>query len=343
MAERTMAANAAGEGAPHVPVLIDEVMEHLAPATGEIIIDGTFGAGGYTTRILDAGASVLAIDRDPSAIAAGKGLVATSDGRLTLIEGRFSDLDRLAAAHGHETVDGVVLDVGVSSMQLDQADRGFSFRQDGPLDMRMGAQGPDAADVVNTMEAANLARVIAVLGEERRARAVAAAIVRARAKGPITRTADLADIVVGAVGRRKPGEIHPATRTFQALRIFINRELDELADALAASERALAPGGRLVVVAFHSLEDRIVKRFLADRSALRSGGSRHLPEVATAPATFDLLTRHAVVPGAGELAANPRARSARLRAGRRTDAPRRALDKSAIGVVSTPDLPAGRA
>ncbi|WP_421722835.1 16S rRNA (cytosine(1402)-N(4))-methyltransferase RsmH [Bauldia sp.] len=329
----------AGGPARHVPVLLDEVMETLAPDAGEVIIDGTFGAGGYTRRILETGADVLAIDRDPRAIVRGRPLAETYGNRLTLIEGRFADLDRLAVAYGHERVNGVVLDVGVSSMQLDEADRGFAFRLDGPLDMRMGDTGATAADVVNGMEPRDLARVITVLGEERRARAVVAAIGRARAKGAITRTADLADIVAGAVGRGKPGDIHPATRTFQALRIFVNRELDELAEALAASERVLSTGGRLVVVAFHSLEDRIVKRFLAERSATRSGGSRHTPETTVAPPTFELLTRQAVMPGAAEIEANPRARSARLRAGRRTAAPPRDLDKAAIGVPTVPDWP----
>jgi 16S rRNA (cytosine1402-N4)-methyltransferase len=332
-----------GGPARHVPVLIDEVMDYLAPAAGGTFIDGTFGAGGYTRRILDTGAAVVAIDRDRHALEAGRPLVEASDGRLTLVEGRFSDLDRLAAAHGHETVDGVVLDIGVSSMQLDDAHRGFSFRNDGPLDMRMGAEGPTAADVVNTMEPRDLARVIAVLGEERKARAVVAAIARARAGHELTSTAELAEIVSRAVGRRKFGEIHPATRTFQALRIFVNRELDELAGALAASERVLAEGGRLVVVAFHSLEDRIVKRFLAERSAVRGGGSRHMPEAEPEPATFELLTRGAVGPGEAETATNPRARSARLRAARRTAAPARILDTGAIGVPDLPAFPTGRA
>ncbi|SDB39573.1 16S rRNA (cytosine(1402)-N(4))-methyltransferase RsmH [Bauldia litoralis] len=331
-----------GGAAPHVPVLIEEVIEHLAPMAGETFIDGTFGAGGYTGRILDTGASVIAIDRDPTALEAGQSMVAASDGRLTLVEGRFSDLDQLAADQGHEKVDGVVLDVGVSSMQLDRAERGFSFRQDGPLDMRMGGDGPTASDVVNTMEPRDLARVIAVLGEERKARLVVAAIMRARADRAITTTGELAEIVSRAIGRQKFGEIHPATRTFQALRIFVNRELDELADALAASERVLAEGGRLVVVAFHSLEDRIVKRFLADRSAERAGGSRHMPEAQLEPPTFTLLTRGTVSPGEAEVDSNPRARSARLRAARRTAAPSRALDKTAIGVPDLPSFSIGR-
>jgi 16S rRNA (cytosine1402-N4)-methyltransferase len=330
----------AGGLARHVPVLIEEVLEILAPVAGGTYIDGTFGAGGYTSAILDRGASVIAIDRDPTAIAAGAALTDATGDRLTLVEGRFADLDAIARAHGRERVDGVVLDVGVSSMQLDTAERGFSFRADGPLDMRMGSEGPTAADIVNGMERGDLARVIAVLGEEKKARLVAAAIDRARRAGPISTTAELAEIVAKAIGRGGADRIHPATRTFQALRIFVNRELDELADALAASERVLAPGGRLVVVSFHSLEDRIVKRFLADRSADRPTGSRHQPELVVAPPTFELLVKGAVEPGEAEVQRNPRARSARLRAARRTTAAARPLDAEAIGVPALPEFEA---
>ena len=332
----------AGGSDRHTPVMLAEVMGLLTPVAGGTFIDGTFGAGGYTRAILGAGASVIAIDRDPSAIAAGMALVGDSGGRLTLVEGRFSDLDAIAAAHGKERVDGVVLDVGVSSMQLDEAARGFSFRLDGPLDMRMGGEGPSAADVVNRFEPRDLARVIAVLGEEKRARAVASAIARARARQDLAGTAELAEIVARAVGHRATDKIHPATRTFQALRIFVNRELDELADALAASERVLAEGGRLVVVAFHSLEDRIVKRFLAERSEARPRGSRHLPEETIPAPTFELLTRGALTPGEEEIARNPRARSARLRAARRTAAEPFALDRGAIGVPELPAFEMGR-
>jgi len=325
----------AGGPARHVPVLLDEVMRHLAPAAGGIFVDGTFGAGGYSRAILANGAEVIAIDRDRQAIAAGQALMAAADGRLTLVAARFSDLDRIARDHGREKVDGVVLDIGVSSMQVDDPARGFSFRADGPLDMRMGEDGPSAADVVNGMAQEDLARIIAVLGEEKRARSVARAIAAARERQPITGTLELARIVAAAVGRPTPG-IDPATRTFQALRIFINRELDELAAALGASERVLGEGGRLVVVAFHSLEDRIVKRFLADRSSILAGGSRHAPERAVAPPTFELLTRAALVPSQGEVARNPRARSAKLRAARRTVAAARLLDPSAIGVPALP-------
>ena len=327
----------AGGLARHVPVLIEEALRFLAPAAGGTYIDGTFGAGGYTRAMLDAGASVIAIDRDPSAIAAGAHLAAQAAGRLTLVEGRFAELDRIARQHGRERVDGVVLDIGVSSMQVDEAERGFSFRLEGPLDMRMGDHGATAADVVNGMERGALARVIAVLGEEKKARLVAAAIDRARKKRPIATTTELAEIVAAAVGRAGD-RIHPATRTFQALRIFVNRELEELAGALAASERVLGEGGRLVVVSFHSLEDRIVKRFLVERSATRSGGSRHLPEAETAAPTFELLTRSAVAPSENEITANPRARSAKLRAARRTAAPSRLVDVEVLGLPELPEL-----
>ena len=338
----TVSGSAAGGLARHVPVLIEEALRFLAPAAGGTFVDGTFGAGGYTRAILDAGASVIAIDRDPSAIAAAADLKRDAGDGLTLVEGRFSDLDAIAEAHGHERVDGVVLDVGVSSMQLDTAERGFSFRSDGPLDMRMGPDGPTAADVINGMERGALARVIAVLGEEKKARLVAAAIDRARTVKPVATTLELAEIVQKAIGRGGADRIHPATRTFQALRIFVNRELEELADALAASECILGEGGRLVVVSFHSLEDRIVKRFLADRSAKKAGGSRHQPEAAIAPPTFELLTRNAVSPDEQEIRLNPRARSARLRAARRTAAPPRALDMAAIGVPALPDFTPAR-
>jgi 16S rRNA (cytosine1402-N4)-methyltransferase len=328
--------NAAGGPARHVPVMIEEVVHFLAPGAGGVFIDGTFGAGGYSAAILASGASVIAIDRDPAAIAGGAELARSADGRLTLAEGRFSALDEIARAHGHERVDGVVLDIGVSSMQVDTAERGFSFRGDGPLDMRMGRDGPTAADVVNRMEPGALARVIAVLGEEKKARSVAAAINRARAEQPLTGTLELAAVVARAVGGRRDQPIHPATRTFQALRIFVNRELEELAEALAASERILGEGGRLIVVSFHSLEDRIVKRFLAERTATLSGASRHRPDVAVAEPTFTMLARGAVMPGATEVAANSRARSARLRAARRTAAPARPLDMAEIGVPALP-------
>jgi 16S rRNA (cytosine1402-N4)-methyltransferase len=338
----TSADGVAGGPARHVPVLLEEVMRFLRPAAPGTFIDATFGAGGYSRAILATGAAVVAIDRDATAIAAGADLERAFGDRLTLVEGRFANLNVIAREHGHERVDGVVLDVGVSSMQLDDSARGFSFRGEGPLDMRMGGEGPTAADVVNAMETKALARVIAVLGEERRARAVAAAIAAARQQRPIAGTVELAEIVARAVGRRPNEPIHPATRTFQALRIFVNRELDELADGLAASEQILAEGGRLVVVSFHSLEDRIVKRFLAERAATRPSGSRHRPEATIAEPTFALLTRGAVTPGEAEIRINPRARSARLRAARRTGAPPRPLDRAAVGLPALPQFAAGR-
>jgi len=303
----------------HVPVLGREAVEMLSPHAGGVYVDATFGAGGYSRAILDvAGTRLIGIDRDRTAIAAGFDLVEAAAGRLTLVEERFSNLAEVCAAEGLAAVDGVVMDVGVSSMQLDQAGRGFSFRLDGPLDMRMGQDGPTAADVIAKAAEAELADIIYIFGEERHSRGVARAIVAARKNAPITTTRALADIVAGVV-RGKPGEIHPATRTFQALRIFVNEELDELQAALAAAERVLKPGGRLAVVSFHSLEDRIVKTFLNERGRI-SGGSRHLPELAQTAPSFHLLTRRPVTPGEAELAANPRARSAKLRAAERTEA-----------------------
>ncbi|MDB5573830.1 MAG: rRNA ((1402)-N(4))-methyltransferase, partial [Tardiphaga sp.] len=263
----------------HIPVLGREAVDGLAPRDGGLYIDATFGAGGYARLLLDVpGTQVIGIDRDRTAIAGGFSLVEESQGRLTLVEDRFSNMADVCASEGVMAVDGIVMDVGVSSMQLDQAERGFSFRFDGPLDMRMGQHGPNAADLIATASEADLANIIYIFGEERHSRAVARAIVAARKDAPITTTKALADIV-GKVVWAKPGEIHPATRTFQALRIFINEELDELHLALAAAERLLKPGGRLAVVAFHSLEDRIVKNFLSERSKAGSG-SRHLPDVA---------------------------------------------------------------
>ncbi len=304
----------------HVPVLGREAVAMLQPRRGGIYLDATFGAGGYSRAILDVeGTRVIGIDRDQSAIAGGFDLVDRSDGRLTLVEDRFSHLAEVCAAEGVAAVDGVVMDVGVSSMQLDQAERGFSFRLGGPLDMRMGHDGPTAADVIARASEADLANIIYIFGEERHSRAVARAIVAARKEAPITTTRALADIVSKVV-RSKPGEIHPATRTFQALRIFVNEELDELHLALAAAERVLKPGGRLAVVSFHSLEDRIVKNFLVERSK-SGGGSRHLPEIAQAAPSFVSLTKRPVTPGDDEISANPRARSAKLRAAERTAAP----------------------
>jgi 16S rRNA (cytosine1402-N4)-methyltransferase len=305
---------------PHVPVLGRQAVEMLAPHAGGIYVDATFGAGGYSRAILETeGTRVVGIDRDRSAISLGFDLVDRSGGRLTLVEDRFSNLAAICAEQGFDAVDGVVMDVGVSSMQLDEAGRGFSFRLEGPLDMRMGHDGPTAADVIAQASETDLADIIYIFGEERHSRGVARAIVAARKQAPIATTRELADIV-GKVVRSKPGEIHPATRTFQALRIFVNGELDELHLALAATERVLKPGGRLVVVSFHSLEDRIVKNFLSQRGKA-GGGSRHLPEIAPVQPSFQILTRRPVTPEEDEIAANPRARSAKLRAAERTAAP----------------------
>jgi 16S rRNA (cytosine1402-N4)-methyltransferase len=324
--------------APHVPVMLAEVIAALAPKPGETILDGTFGAGGYTKAILATGANVVALDRDPTAIAAGQAAVEAANGRLGLIETAFSRLDEAAASVDRPNVDGVVLDIGVSSMQLDRAERGFSFRNDGPLDMRMAIDGPSAADVVNELDEKSLAKVLWVYGDEKRSREIARAIVASRARSPITRTGVLADLIDKTIGRPGRDPIHPATRSFQALRIFVNRELDELADALAAAERALAEGGRLVIVAFHSLEDRIVKRFLADRTRERAGGSRHAAAVRVPDPTFHLTVKGALEASDQEIASNPRARSAKLRAAVRTAAPARGIDRQALGVPAMDDI-----
>lgn len=307
----------------HVPVMLGPVLAVLAPGDGEVFVDATFGGGGYSRALLDAAdCMVIGIDRDPEAIERGVDLANAYGPRLTLVEGRFTAMDRLVADQGVEAVDGVALDIGVSSFQLDNIQRGFSFRGDGPLDMRMERVGDSAEDVVNRLGERELAELIRHLGEERRARAVAGAIVAARRVAPITRTGQLAQIVRSVVRKSADG-IDPATRTFQALRLYVNDELGELERGLAAAERILKSGGRLAVVAFHSLEDRIVKKFLQERSGMAARPSRHLPDVqveARAP-SFRLLGRKSVTPDAMELAGNPRARSARLRAAIRTDAP----------------------
>lgn len=299
----------------HVSVLVKEVIEALEPAPGKTIIDATFGAGGYSRALLDAGAEVIAFDRDPGAAAFAEPLIAT--GRFRLLADRFSTL-----ADHVETCDGVAFDLGVSSMQLDEAERGFSFMRDGPLDMRMSRQGLSAADLVNGSEQAELARIFWVYGEERQSRRIAAALVRRRGEAPFDRTLDLADVVERALGGRRGAKTHPATRVFQALRIAVNAELAELEAGLDAAERVLAEGGRLAVVTFHSLEDRIVKAFFTERAGRTAGGSRHAPPLAAGPApTFKLLFNSARTPSEAEMAANPRARSAKLRAGVRTNAP----------------------
>ena len=309
----------AGGPARHLPVLAGPAVGWLGVHAGGVYVDATFGAGGYARAILATpGARVIGIDRDAGAIAEGAALAAEASDRLLLFEKRFSDLETILSCAGISAVDGVVFDLGVSSMQLDSPGRGFSFRLEGPLDMRMGSEGPSAADVVANASERDLAAIIATLGEERHARAVARAIGKARQEQPIATTRALADLVARVV-RARESAIHPATRTFQALRIFVNNELAELADGLAAAERVLKPGGRLVVVAFHSLEDRIVKNFLAERSRAPVG-SRHRPELPPASPTFRVLTRRPETPDAVEIAANPRARSAKLRAAERTDA-----------------------
>ncbi|HYE46699.1 MAG TPA: 16S rRNA (cytosine(1402)-N(4))-methyltransferase RsmH [Caulobacter sp.] len=302
---------------PHISVMLSEVLEALSAKPGETIVDGTFGAGGYSRAILETGAAVVAFDRDPSARRFAAPLEAS--GRFRLIEDRFS---AMAEALGDGAVDGVALDLGVSSMQLDEADRGFSFMRDGPLDMRMGAEGPTAADLVNTLEKEELARILFVYGEERESRRVASFILRRRAEQPFSRTLDLAEVVERALGGRRGAKTHPATKTFQALRIAVNEELSELEAGLLAAERVLKAGGRLAVVTFHSLEDRIVKAFLAERSGRTPAGSRHAPpREAGAPASFQLIHKGAREASEAEAAANPRSRSAKLRAAVRTDAP----------------------
>jgi 16S rRNA (cytosine1402-N4)-methyltransferase len=337
----------AGGLARHIPVLAGRAVARLGVKDGGLYVDATFGAGGYARAILATpGARVIGIDRDQSAIARGADLVEEAKGRLELVEDRFSELETILGSQGSPTispaVDGIVFDVGVSSMQLDDAARGFSFRFEGPLDMRMGRDGPSAADVIARAGERELGLIIATLGEERHARAIARAIVKARNEHEISSTRELAEIVARVVHARE-GAIHPATRTFQALRIFVNDELAELALGLAAAERVLKPAGRLVVVAFHSLEDRIVKTFLAERSRVQAG-SRHRPEVIAPPPTFRLLTRRPETPDDAEVAANPRARSAKLRAAERTDAPARSepIEKLVPALPSLASIMRGR-
>jgi 16S rRNA (cytosine1402-N4)-methyltransferase len=309
----------AGGLARHIPVLARRAVDWLGVHEGGVYIDATFGAGGYARTILaTSGARMIGIDRDQSAIALGATLVEEAHGRLQLVEDRFANLEAIVASCAVAAVDGVVFDLGISSTQLDEAARGFSFRLEGPLDMRMGRTGPSAADVVARASERELTAIIAALGEEHHARAIARAIAKAREAQPIATTRALADVVARVVHARE-GAIHPATRTFQALRIFVNDELAELARGLAAAERVLKPAGRLVVIAFHSLEDRIVKNFLTRRSRAPAS-SRHRPQIASAPASFRVLTRRPETPDDAEIAANPRARSAKLRAAERTDA-----------------------
>ncbi|WP_136684869.1 16S rRNA (cytosine(1402)-N(4))-methyltransferase RsmH [Falsirhodobacter xinxiangensis] len=319
--------------APHIPVLLRPLLEAVAPVRG-VWLDGTFGAGGYTRGLLEAGADrVIGIDRDPLALE----MAAKQEwgGRVDLVQGTFSELDQ----HADVPLDGVVLDLGVSSMQLDLAERGFSFMKDGPLDMRMSQDGPSAADLVNTAPEEQLANILYHYGEERASRRIAGAIVRARTT-PITTTLQLAEIVAKCLPRPKPGQSHPATRSFQALRIAVNAEFDQLIEGLSAAERALQPGGKLAVVTFHSLEDRIVKRFFQNRAGQEAQANRYAPAVAERePPQFTLATKRAIGPDDDELEANPRARSAKLRVAIRTNAPAGSVDAAAMAV---PQLPVRR-
>ncbi|MEL7164945.1 MAG: 16S rRNA (cytosine(1402)-N(4))-methyltransferase RsmH [Pseudomonadota bacterium] len=318
-------------GGPHIPVLIDAILDACAPVSGTWL-DGTFGAGGYTRALLDAGAAhVIAVDRDPLAFEMAAGWAAEYDGRITMQPGVFSRLDEYGAG-----LDGVVLDLGVSSMQLDRAERGFSFMQDGPLDMRMSQDGPSAADIVNTADEGVLADILFHYGEERASRRIARAIITAR---PITTTLELAGIVEKCLPRPKPGQSHPATRSFQALRIAVNSEYDELYQGLMAAERALKRGGRLAVVTFHSVEDRMVKRFLTARAGQGGNANRYAPATDAPEPAFRLTPRKAIAPSDAEIAANPRARSAKLRVATRTDAPSGAIDPKSIGMPQVKGRP----
>jgi 16S rRNA (cytosine1402-N4)-methyltransferase len=311
--------------APHAPVLLDEVIEALAPQAGDVIIDATFGAGGYTRAILATGATVIALDRDPTVQPHADAVANDYPGTFQLVRTPFSGLAEAFAGTGEARLDGVVFDIGVSSMQLDQAERGFSFMRDGPLDMRMSANsdhgGETAADIVNTWDHGPMAHIFKLYGDERQSGRVATAILRRRVEKPFERTLDLAAVVEKALGGRRGAAIHPATRVFQALRIAVNDELGELRAGLEAAEATLAPGGRLAVVTFHSLEDRIVKAFLTERTGNAPGGSRHAPvAIDTRKPSFTLAFKGAREAGEAELATNPRARSAKLRAAVRTDA-----------------------
>ena len=319
---------AATEKRPHIPVLLRPLLEAVAPVSGDWA-DGTFGAGGYTRGLLDAGADwVCGIDRDPMVFDMAADWAADYGDRLSLCEGTFSDMDELAG----RPLDGVVLDLGVSSMQLDLADRGFSFMRDGPLDMRMSQSGPTAADIVNHADEEALADILYHYGEERASRRIARAVVKARADAPFETTLQLASVVEKCLPRSKPGQSHPATRSFQAIRIAVNDEFGQLIDGLEAAERALKPGGKLAVVTFHSMEDRVVKRFFQARASEGGGGSRYAPEQAQETPRFKLTPKKAIAPDADELAENPRARSSRLRVATRTDAPAGPSDRRKLGL-----------
>ncbi|WP_273755105.1 16S rRNA (cytosine(1402)-N(4))-methyltransferase RsmH [Bartonella sp. MM73XJBT.G] len=321
----------------HIPVLLQPVLAGLMPLVGAKVIDGTFGAGGYTRALLKAGAKVIALDRDPHAIDAGQSLVDEFFPRLRLVHMEFSQLDRVV----EEKVDAVILDIGVSSMQLDEAERGFSFQKDGPLDMRMAQTGFTASDVVNHLQARDLARIFKILGEERYAGRIARMIEKRRVVQPFLRTGDLAHAIEVLVGRKPGDRIHPATRVFQALRIYVNDEIGELARGLFAAERVLKAGGRLGVVSFHSLEDRMVKRFFVARSG-EGMRSRHLPETKHSPATFFPLFKGGITANKEELQQNPRSRSARLRIGVRTDAEALAEDIKLFGLAEIAGFKGGK-
>ncbi len=321
------AAATPADNAPHIPVLLRPLLKAVAPVTG-VWLDGTFGAGGYTRALLDAGADkVIAVDRDPLAFEMAAPWAAEYGDRVKMVQGTFSRLDEYGA-----DLDGVVLDLGVSSMQLDMAERGFSFMKEGPLDMRMSQSGPSAADLVNDLSEEELADILYHYGEERASRRIARAILRERAAGPITTTLQLAGIIEKCLPRSKPNQSHPATRSFQALRIAVNDEYEELAQGLMAAERALKPGGKLAVVTFHSIEDRMVKRFFQAHGGQAARTNRYAPEAEETPAPLKVLTRKAVGPDDQELAENPRSRSAKLRVALRTDAPVGELDRKALGM-----------
>lgn len=320
--------------APHVPVLLGAILREVAPLSG-VWLDGTFGAGGYARGLLEGGAdTVIGVDRDPLAFEMAASMAGTYGDRLRLVEGTFSDLDTLAG----EPLDGVALDLGVSSMQLDRSERGFSFMRDGPLDMRMGQAGTSAEDLVNDAPEALLANILFQYGEERASRRIARVIVAERAKYRISTTLQLAGLIEKCLPRKKPGQSHPATRSFQAIRIAVNDEFGQLAHGLMAAERALKPGGKLVVVTFHSSEDRIAKKFMADRSSTGGGGSRYEPEAAMRVPAFTLTPRKAIAPDADEVARNTRARSAKLRIATRTDAPASDIDLKTLGLPTLEGL-----
>jgi 16S rRNA (cytosine1402-N4)-methyltransferase len=317
----------------HVPVLLDEIAAAVDAGPGMLVVDGTFGAGGYSAKILQSGARVIGIDRDPDAISGGADLITASGGRLQLRHGRFSQMEEFLDG---ALADAVMLDIGVSSMQIDEAGRGFSFLREGPLDMRMAQKGASAADVVNSFKSSDLTRIFGILGEEKNAGRIARMIEKRRTTKPFETTTDLADAIQGLVGRRHDDKIHPATRVFQALRIFVNDELGELARALVAAERILKPGGRLAIVTFHSLEDRIVKKYFADRIG-GSRGSRHMPQTAAISASFSQSRKSGTEPSHAEVASNPRSRSAKLRFGVRTASPARS-DASFFDLPALPQL-----